>query len=356
MVVEGGAESAKGAIALWMRNLKVSMHTRQEKDQSSRPPLDRMLRIHQELQANKYPNAAGLSRTLEVNPKTVHRDLDFMRYRLNLPIEYDPQRFGFFYTEKVSAFPSLQITEGELVALVLAEKALQQYRGTSFEQPLLSALKKIEQSLPATISVSLSDVQQTISFRTSTEPVVDLQVFDTLAKATADRKQLEVSYRKPGQKEAEQRVIDPYHLANINGEWYLFAYDHLRRDIRTFVPMRIKTLRETGKTFERPEQFSVHSRLRKSFAVHSAEGDYDVLIRFSPRVADYVRERRWHDSQRVTEKRDGSLDLRLNLSSLREVERWVLSWGGEAVVIRPRELAESVRSAARNLMENHSSA
>ena len=34
--------------------------------------------------------------------------------------------------------------------------------------------------------------------------------------------------------------MDPYHLANINGEWYLFAYDHVRKDIRTFVPARIQ--------------------------------------------------------------------------------------------------------------------
>ena len=33
----------------------------------------------------------------------------------------------------------------ELVALVIAEKALEQYRGTQFEKPLLSAIRKIEQ-------------------------------------------------------------------------------------------------------------------------------------------------------------------------------------------------------------------
>jgi predicted DNA-binding transcriptional regulator YafY len=276
-----------------------------------------------------------------------------MRDRLGLPIEYDPRRFAYYYSQHVASFPSLQITEGELFALVIAEKALQQYRGTSFEQPLLSALKKIEQSLPDTISVSLTDVQQTISFRTSAEPVVDLAVFKQLAKATADRKQLELEYRKPGQAKPDKRVVDPYHLANINGEWYLFAFDHLRQDIRTFVPARIKDIRETGKTFGRPEKFSLHNRLRDSFGVHSAEGSFDVLIRFSTRVADYIREKRWHDSQVIKDLPDGGLDLRLRLSSLREVERWVLSWGGDATVIRPDELAKSVRAAAHKICNSY---
>ena len=159
----------------------------------------------------------------------------------------------------------------------MAEQALQQYRGTSFEKPLLSALQKMEQSLPDTISLSLTDVEQTISFRTSAEPILDLEIFDALAKATAARQQLELTYRKPGQQQAEQRVVDPYHLANINGEWFLFAFDHLRKDLRTFVPARIKAIRPTGKTFERRKRFSLEQRLRGSFGVQSGQGEFEVV-------------------------------------------------------------------------------
>jgi predicted DNA-binding transcriptional regulator YafY len=111
----------------------------------SRPPLERMLRIHQLVQAGRFPNAITLAREIEVNPKTIHRDLEFMRDRLNLPLAFDSAHNGYHYTAEVSAFPTMQITEGEIFALVVAEKALQQYRGTSFERPLLSAIRKMEQ-------------------------------------------------------------------------------------------------------------------------------------------------------------------------------------------------------------------
>ena len=91
-----------------------------------------MLRIHQAIQSGKFPNASKLARELEVSTKSIHRDIEFMRDRLELPIEYDGSRFGYFYTEEVNAFPTVQITEGEIFALLVAEKALQQYRGTSF--------------------------------------------------------------------------------------------------------------------------------------------------------------------------------------------------------------------------------
>ena len=125
-----------------------------------------MLRIHQALQAGRYPNATALAGELEVSTKSIHRDLEFMRDRLELPLEFDPRRNGYHYTQEVSGFPTLQITEGELFALLVAEKALQQYRGTSFEKPLLSAFKKMAASLPDTVSLNLAEWESTISFRT----------------------------------------------------------------------------------------------------------------------------------------------------------------------------------------------
>jgi proteasome accessory factor B len=315
----------------------------------SRPPLERMLHIHQALAAEKFPNASRLAAELEVNAKTIHRDLEFMRDRLNLPVEFDRARNGFHYTGEVSAFPTMQITEGELFALVVAEKALQQYRGTSFEKPLLSAIRKMEQSLPDTISLNLADIEQTISFRTRAEPILDLKIFDVLAKAVSQRQQLELLYRKPGQK-AEPRIVDPYHLANINGEWFLFAFDQGRKDIRTFAPSRIQSARPTGKIFECTEKFSLEKRLRDSFGVHAGEGRYEVVLRFTPRAADYIREKKWHPSQSLRELKDGGVELTMKLSSLSEVERWVLSWAGEATVQKPRELLQMVNQSAKKLL------
>ncbi len=311
------------------------------------------MRIHQAIRSGDYPNASTLARDLEVSSKSIHRDLDFMRDRLGLPLEYDEQRFGYHYTQEVSSFPTLQISEGELFALLVAEKALHQYRGTSFERPLMSAFQKMAASLPDPVSLNLADWEQTISFRTSAEPIINLEVFDTLAKATAQKKQLTITYRKPGQTKPDERVIDPYHLANINGEWFLFAYDHLRKDIRTFVPTRIEALRATGKVFVRPQKFSMERTLRDSFGVHSGKKTYDVVVRFSAAAAPYIREKRWHPSQELRELKKGEVEMRLRLSSLGEIERWILGWGGAAVAVRPAELVQSIRRAAGEILKNH---
>ena len=316
----------------------------------SRPPLERMLKIHQELQSGDYPNSTTLAAALEVSEKSIQRDLDFMRDRLRLPIEYDGSRFGYYYTREVDTFPTMQISEGELFALLVAEKSMQQYRGTTFERPLLSAFKKIANSLPDTVSLNLADWEQTISFRTRAEPILNLKIFDLLAKATSRCQQVEITYRKPGQKRPEIRLVDPYHLANINGEWFLFAFDHLRKDIRTFVPGRITNARLTREVFERPEKFSVEKTLRDSFGVHSGKSVFDVVIHFDTTVADYIREKRWHPSQKLRPLRGGGVALQMQISSLAEVERWILSWSGHAVPVAPAELVASVTRAAQQTL------
>src|SRR5439155_16230603 len=82
----------------------------------SRPPLERMMRMHERLNAGRYPNCRKLADELEISSKTVQRDIDFMRYRLGLPIEYDQLHFGFYYAEPVANFPNIEISEGELIA------------------------------------------------------------------------------------------------------------------------------------------------------------------------------------------------------------------------------------------------
>lgn len=317
----------------------------------SRPPLERMMRIHDAIQSGKFPNTSQLARDLEVSVKSVQRDIEFMRERMNFPIEYDQNRWGYYYTKDVGSFPAFTVTEGELFAVLVAEKAMNQYRGTNLEKPLMSAFKKLAASLPETISLHMADWEQTISFRSSAEPISNLEVFDQLARAAAEGRQLALQYRKPGGAAAEPRAVDPYHLANVNGDWFLFAYCHLRKDIRTFVPSRILSVEPTGRRFQRPKDFSIENALRDSFGVHSGKAEYHVVIRFNELIADYIREKKWHASQQLKNLSNGAVELSLRLSSLVEVQRWILSWAGNAQVIAPEELRKAVQQAGARIVE-----
>lgn len=322
----------------------------QAADRLSRPPLARMLRIHERLKGGQFPNCTQLALNLEVATKTILRDIDFMRDRLDLPIEFDFRRNGFHYTSPVKNFPTVQVTEQELIALFIAEKALAQYKGTPFEKPLHGAFEKLTEGLNDSVSFRWSDMDSAISFRAIGTTVADLELFETVSRAVLRSQELELQYRKLGNAKHEPRRVQPYHMGCIENQWYLFAHDLDREQMRTFVLGRMKDVRPTGKRFSRPADFSVTKHLGDSFGVFNDGGKpLEIRIRFDSFAARLVRERRWHASQKIKELNSGEIELTLKLGNLPEIHRWVLSWGEHARVIAPKELRSRVAKTVEAL-------
>ena len=312
-----------------------------------------MMQLHAQLQARRFPNCRKLAHELEVSEKTIQRDIEFMRYQLGLPIEYDQLHFGFVYTEPVTSFPNIQVSEGEIVALFVAQKALQQYQGTPFEAPLRAAFTKIGHGLKDKISFSWSDLDAAISFRSVGQSQADLEVFELLSHAVLDSAEVEFRYRKLRGTAAEIRRVRSYHLGCVDNQWYLFGFDLARQQLRTFALPRIREPHRTGARFRRPANFSIGKLLDSSFGVFQSEGRITVRIRFQPFAAQLVRERVWHHSQKIKELRDGGLELELKLGSLEEIERWILSWGDEAEVLQPARLRQRLAETGQKFIARY---
>ncbi|MGH7943801.1 MAG: helix-turn-helix transcriptional regulator [Opitutaceae bacterium] len=319
--------------------------------QSSRPPIERMLRIHEELRRGAFTNCTRLASTLEVSRKTIVRDVAFMRDRLELPIEFDARINAYRYTHPVSAFPTVQITEGELLALLVARKALEQYRGTPFHRQLEVSFEKLTGGLKDRISFSPADELQSVSFKNVGLGKADMSVFNALSGATLRQHELEFDYRKPGETRTARRRVQPYHLAHRENLWYLVGFDIERCALRTFALPRISNPAVLGKQFVRPPDFSPEKFFANALGVLGGERDYRVVIRFSAAVADRLREREWHESQELHDLPDGRLELRLRLGALPEIVRWVLTWGGDAEVMQPKELREQLKQTAAMLLK-----
>jgi proteasome accessory factor B len=317
----------------------------------SRPPLERMLRVHDRLKAGAYPNCRKLAGELEVSAKTIQRDIDFMRDRLGLPIAYDQLKFGFYYTEPVANFPNIEVSQGEIMALFVARKALEQYRGTSFERSLRTAFQKISDSLREKVDFKWGDVDSAISFRGLGTSAADIHLFEGVSKGVIESREIEFEYKKAKSAAYEARRVRPYHLGCVSDQWYLFAFDLARRQMRTFVLARMRGVRRTPARFHRPANFSIDKHLSESFGVFSGQGHYVVRIRFDTLAGQLVSERQWHGSQKIKMLPGGGAEMRLELNSLEEVERWILSWGKRARVLEPPELVERIRATLRLLNE-----
>jgi len=322
---------------------------RAQEQLSSRPPLERMMYIHRQIQEGKYPNSITLAKDIEVCTRTIKRDIDFMRYRLNLPIEYDTNRFGYYYTRPVEQFPGLQLTEAEIFALLVAHKVINEYRGTPFAGPLETAFRRITGQLDQKTRYTLGNLEQALSFRPLGPEESDLQKFQILTQALKERQVLKFRYKNLGATTYRQRQVRPYHLACVEHHWYLFGFDEDRKDMRTFALTRLQSPELTGRYFTPPARFDVNDYLRGSFGVFKGHDDYEVVIEFDAWATDLIRGRRWHPSQQLIELPGGASQLRFTLNSLEEVESWVLSFGSHAVVRRPKALAQRICKIAQEI-------
>lgn len=322
-----------------------------------REPGERMLRIHQHILAGHFPNVRTVAAEFATSAKTIKRDFQYMRDHYDLPLAYDRQRHGYYYSKPVTNFPgSPSVTEAEMFALLVAHKAIAQYRGTPFHQPLQMAFQKLTAQLDKHERYSLENLHEALSFRPFAPEDTDLQTFEVITRALQESRVLQFHYRKPGQKIASLRQVHPYHMTCSDNRWYVLAHDPDCGEVRTFALGRITAPVLAAQCFTKPASFDPHKYLGDSFSVMKGDGDYEVLIEFDAWATDQLRGRQWHPSQTVQELPGGGCRLRLRLSGLEEIERWILSWGTHANVVRPAPLSARLHQIAHTLARRYAPA
>ncbi|MFN7139497.1 MAG: helix-turn-helix transcriptional regulator, partial [Limisphaerales bacterium] len=320
------------------------------RDLDEGPRLRRRIYIHRAIMAREYPTVKSLAKDLNICDKTVVRYLKDLE-DLNLPLAIDVKTKGYFYSELVDDFPMMHVTEREVSGLNIARQIIPKFLIADLKNSLNSILRKMTNGLSEAFSFKLSDSNNLISLRFSSEVVYDNNIITAIFRAVLKRKQLRLRYRKLGDKEFKWRLLDPYSFVNLNGEWYLFAYDHdeNRKTVRCFTPVRMRDVEETGVVFKRPRDFDVEKYLENSFGIYSGEGIHDIVLRANPVAAEILRERKLRGQTKQVENPDGSLDIHLTLSSLVEVQRWLQGYNGKVIAVKPFELQNMSKEGAREL-------
>jgi predicted DNA-binding transcriptional regulator YafY len=147
------------------------------------------------------------------------------------------------------------------------------------------------------------------------------------------------------------RVVYPYHVYNLAGIWYLAAFDHARAEVRDFALHRVLRVKLLAERFEIDPDFDFKRYMGGSLFIEKGRRPVSVAIRFGPRQARWIRERRWHSTAKIQERIDGGCVLRMRVAATNEVKRWVIQFGPEAEVLAPaglrREIAANLRKAER---------
>lgn len=259
------------------------------------------------------------------------------------PIEYDAHRHGFFYADMSWQLPGIDLTEGDLMALMVGDRALEGYRNSPYYDELRSVFDRLTTVLPDKVTVSSQDLIAHVSVISDPVTRIDKRVWSVVRDGLYKQRTIAIRYQAPGNDEAAIRVINPLHLVGHRGEWYLLCWSHHHEEVRIYALFRIKQARLRQETFSRPEGFSVEKYIDPSFGVYVSEDAVDIAIRFDGEAARKIPERRWHADQVVERLSDGAIIVRFRTNQQSQVLFWVSQWGPNAEILEPPQLRARAR-------------
>jgi proteasome accessory factor B len=290
---------------------------------------------------------ADIAERVDMSVRTVYRDLNAIEGELRLPVWSDGGAWGIDSTK--AFLPPLKLTQQEAMAVVLSARLMVRYVD-KYDPDLAAAFEKLEQGLPQPLAEHVERTLDVLSKAPRDERFS--KNVQLLTKAWAERRVVTFDYapaRYEGGAVPRRPTVRPYLLEPSlqTHALYLIGFDEERTALRTFKVERMGTVTLTPRTFEPPDAARTTSALRAAWDIIADQEPAEVVLRFTPTVADRVREATWHPTQSVKTEADGSLRWSATVSGTIEIRLWILSWGDEVEVLAPAALRDDVAHTHR---------
>jgi predicted DNA-binding transcriptional regulator YafY len=315
----------------------------------SKTQAERLLDLDRRLRNSEYPNCTSFAEEWETSTKTVQRDIDYLKDRMGAPIEYDALKRGYYYTEPTFMLPAVQMNEGELAALLMGSKALEQFQGTPMAEKLTAVFEKLSAFLPDNITVRPEELFSHFSFISPPAMPISAKVWTVVVQALENRQMIEIQYRNwSGEKTSR---VSPVHLANLQGDWYLFAQYEGCDDFRQLALARIQSIKILSKKIELSGAFDPKKALSNTFSKFAGDNKaFLVTVQFHPEIAVSVQERQWHPEQKVKNLKGGGVEISFEAKGDIEIKRWVMAYGRYAKVKSPKWLKDNIADEVRAML------
>jgi len=317
----------------------------------------RQWKILREIEASRRGTINGLAKLCGVTTRTIRRDLDALQ-EAGFSL-FDERAEGQVYW-KLTSQPFKMLAEtgfslSELCAFYFSRTIFECLAGAPFAADLKTGFDKLAgvltprmrlflDKLPA---VLVAKVEPQVRRKLGTQSVPT----GALVEAILSHRRVKMTYNSFSSRRVKEYLVEPYRLAYGQGGLYLFAFVPEYVQMRTFAVERIKTFSMLEECFS-PVQELPDKPFEHSLGINSGKPE-SVEIEFAPAAAPYIREREWHPSQRIRERSDGSIVLSLKICTDFALQRWVLSFGPTARVVKPAAFAERILEEIEGAREQY---
>ena len=300
--------------------------------------LPRLFFIDREIASGGYPSSSQLAEKYETSVSSIGRDISFMKYSLDAPIEYCAKNRGFYYSVPNYRIPAGFSRAEDLLALGMAKNILSLYQDT----PLYEAAYKLLAGITAPLAAEGNKdwyENRIIVPPVASAPIVP-EVWKAITAGLKENRILTFDYQGTWGGDFKSRRIRPYQLLFDTGVWYLYGFSEERKAIRVFSLPRIKNITITKDHFSLPQNFDYRTRTNDSyFGVFAGQEKIKFCIGFYDESVMWVQERKWAEDQEIEETDDGVV-ITFTSPQYQKVLEWVLSRGCTAQPFAPENLVK----------------
>jgi proteasome accessory factor B len=248
----------------------------------------------------------------------------------------------------------VHLTLGEVLSLHFGRTLFTFLDGTSFSEAHEGALERLQPAISRGNADLVKDLDR--KFMAVPEHAKDYsedgELLDEIVSALLYANPADAEYRSARGLGKIYR-LEPFTLATYRQGLYLFARDVAEDRIKTFAVERfLRFSRLRLEHFPYPADYDPLDRVAGGFGIVGGPTE-EVVARFSPDVALYVRERKWHPSQRVESLPDGGVRLTLWVHVGVELVEWLHGFGPDVRVEAPATLVDAMRARLRAALDRY---
>lgn len=301
----------------------------------------RYYRLHRILSSRRLPvSRAALERELECTRATVMRVIEELR-NYGAPVEYLREGNGYRYTPgKAFELPGIWFSPSELEALLVVQNWLEHA-----EPGLLGeTLAPLKQKLAAIFKLEhlgRGELARRVRILRMAGRGTG-RYFHLIADALTRRRRLFIAYRSRSRDEATEREISPQRLVHYRDNWYLDAWCHLRKGLRSFAVERVHDAQPRDRSAINVGERKLDDHFATAYGIFAGTPDRTAVLRFTPECARWVADEQWHPGQESSFLPDGSYELRIPYGDPRELVMDIARYGPRVEVVEPAALRQAV--------------
>ncbi len=285
---------------------------------------------------------------IEATRRMVARDLDSISR--NFFVYEEEQDGKTVYRADKYAVASMDFTMPQMISLYYVKELLKTGRPHGIAKEAADIIDAILGQMPALSQAALADVEHMIKvvpFSGTGERGLDMAVLEEVRRAASECRSVEVLYTSFSSGETQKRLFDPYVMEVRDGCWHVIGHCHLRGSVRDLRVSRIKSAAATKNGFTVPAGFYEQYR-RTRFDKMAGEELREIEVEFSGKAARLVAEYHADKADRLREK-EGALVFYKKAALTPDLAQWLLSFGAEAKVIKPGQLADDIKRQAAQI-------